>query len=58
MPTWNGFLNSDLVLAQLDLVGVANLLEVLEPGRAEMLVDLLLLIAGVQGPVSASPPLR
>ena len=40
----------DLVLAQLDLVGVANLLEVSEPGRAEMLVDLLL-IAGVQGPV-------
>ena len=40
----------DLALAQIDLVGVANLLEVLEPGRAEMLVDLLL-IAGVQGPV-------
>ena len=39
-----------LVLAQLDLVGIANLLEVLEPGRAEMLVDLFL-IAGVQGPV-------
>ena len=43
-------LDDDLVLAQLDLVGVANLLEVLEPGRAKMLVDLLL-IAGVQGPV-------
>ena len=43
-------LDGDLVLAQLDLVGVANLLEVLEPGRGEMLVDLLL-IAGVQGPV-------
>ena len=40
-------LDDDLVL---DLVSVANLLEVLEPGRAEMLVDLLL-IAGVQGPV-------
>ena len=43
-------LDGNLVLAQLDLVGVANLLEVFEPGRAEMLVDLLL-IAGVQGPV-------
>ena len=43
-------LDDDLVLAQLDLVGVANLLEVLEPDRGEMLVDLLL-IAGVQGPV-------
>ena len=41
-------LDDDLVLAQLDLVGVANLLKVLEPGRAEMLVDLFL-IAGVQG---------
>ena len=41
-------LDDDLVLSQLDLVGIANLLEVLEPGRAEMLVDLLL-IAGVQG---------
>ena len=41
-------LDDDLVLAQLDLVGVANLLKVLEPGRAEMLVDLLL-IEGVQG---------
>ena len=40
-------LDGKLVLAQLDLVGVANLLEVLEPGRAEMLVDLFL-IAGVQ----------
>ena len=38
--------DGDLVLAQLDLVGVANLLKVLEPGRAEMLVDLLF-IAGV-----------
>ena len=43
---WAG--DGDLVLAQLDLVGIANLLEVLEPGRAEMLVNLLL-IAGVQG---------
>ena len=42
--------DGELVLAQLDLVGVADLIEVLEPGRAEMLVDLLL-IAGVQGPV-------
>ena len=45
-----GVLDDDLVLAQLDLVGVADLLEVFEPDRAEMLVDLLL-IAGVQGPV-------
>ena len=43
-------LDGKLVLAQLDLVGVANLLEVLEPGRAEMLVDLFL-IAGVQDPI-------
>ena len=42
--------DGDLVLAQLDLVGVANLLEALEPVRAQVLVDLLL-IAGVQGPV-------
>ena len=40
--------DGELVLAQLDLVGVADLIEVLEPGRAEMFVDLLL-IAGVQG---------
>ena len=45
---WAG--DGDLVLAQLDLLGIANLLEVCEPGRAEMLVDLLL-IAGVQSPV-------
>ena len=42
--------DSELALAQLDLVGVADLLEVFEPGRAEMLVDLVL-IAGVEGPV-------
>ena len=35
-------------MAQLDLVGVANLLEVFEPGRAEMFVHLVL-IFGVQG---------
>ena len=40
--------DGDLVLAQLDLVGVADLLEVFESGRAEMFVDLGL-IAGVQG---------
>ena len=40
--------DGDLVLAQLDLVGVANLLEVSEPGRAQMLVHLFL-VAGVQG---------
>ena len=43
---WAG--DGDLVLAQLDLVGVANLLEVCEPGRAQVLVDLFL-IAGVKG---------
>ena len=43
-----GASDGDLVLAQLDPVGVADLIEVLEPGRAQMLVDLLL-IAGVQG---------
>ena len=42
--------DGDLVLAQLDLVGAADLLEVLEPGRAQMLVHLFL-VAGVQGPV-------
>ena len=36
-------LDDELVLAQLDLVGVANLLKVFEPDRAEMLVDLLLI---------------
>ena len=35
---WAG--DGDLVLAQLDLVGTTDLLEVLEPGRAEMLVNL------------------
>ena len=45
-----GVLDDDLVLAQLDLVGVADLLEVFEPDRAQVLVDLFL-IAGVQGPV-------
>ena len=43
-----GVLDDDLVLAQLDLVGTADLLDVFEPGRAQMLVDLCL-IAGVQG---------
>ena len=43
---WAG--DGDLVLAQLDLVGGADLLEVLEPGRAQMLVNLFL-VAGVQG---------
>ena len=40
--------DGDLALAQLDLVGAADLLEVFEPGRAQMLVNLFL-IAGVQG---------
>ena len=42
--------DGELVLAQRDLVRTADLLEVFEPGRAQMLVELLL-IAGVQGPV-------
>ena len=33
----------ELLLAQLDLVRVSNLFEVIEPGRAKMLVDLVLI---------------
>ena len=40
--------DGELALAKLDLVCVADLLEILEPGRAEMFVHLVL-IAGVQG---------
>ena len=40
--------DGDLALAQLDLVCGADLLEGLEPGRAETLVDLLL-VTGVDG---------
>ena len=47
-----GVFDGELVLAQLDLVGITDLLEVFEPGRAEMFVHLVL-IAGVQGPVLA-----
>ena len=43
---WTG--DVDLALAQLDLVCATDLLEVFEPGRAEMFVHLVL-IAGVQG---------
>ena len=43
---WTG--DVDLALAQLDLVCTTDLLEVFEPSRAEMFVDLVL-IAGVQG---------
>ena len=45
-----GVFDGELVLAQLDLVGVTDLLEVFKPGRAELFVHLVL-IAGVQGPV-------
>ena len=45
-----GAADGELVLAQLDLVGAADLLEVFEPGRAEMLVHLCL-VAGVEGSV-------
>ena len=47
-PHLEGVFDVELVLAQLDLVGVTDLLEVFEPSRAEMFVDLVL-IAGVQG---------
>ena len=45
-----GAADGELVLAQLDLVGAADLLEVFEPDRAEMLVHLVL-VAGVEGSV-------
>ena len=40
--------DGELALAQLDLVRITDLLEIFEPGRAEMFVHLVL-IAGVQG---------
>ena len=49
-----GVFDGELVLAKLDLVCVADLLEVVEPGRAKVFVNLGL-IAGVQGFV---PPLH
>ena len=49
-PHLKGVADGELVLAQLDLVGAADLLEVGEPGRAEMLVHLVL-VAGVEGSV-------
>ena len=45
-----GVLDGELVLPQLDLVGVTDLLEVLEPGRTELFVYLVF-IAGVEGSV-------
>ena len=45
-----GALDGELALAQLDLVGVADFLEVGEPDRAEMFVHLFL-VAGVEGSV-------
>ena len=45
-----GAIDGELALAQLDLVGGADLLEVGEPDRAEMFVHLVL-IAGVEGSV-------
>ena len=38
-----GAFYGELLLAQLDLVRVSNLFEVIEPGRAKMLVDLVLI---------------
>ena len=49
-PHLEGVFDGELVLAQLDLVGATDLLEVFEPGRAKMFVHLVL-NAGVQGPV-------
>ena len=49
-PHLEGSADGELVLAQLDLVGAADLLEVGEPGRAEMFVHLVL-VAGVEGSV-------
>ena len=49
-PHLEGSVNGELALAQLNLVGTTDLLEVFEPDRAEMFVHLVL-IAGVQGPV-------
>ena len=45
-----GAADGELALAQLDLVGVADFLEVGEPDRAEMFVHLVL-VAGVEGSV-------
>ena len=45
-----GAVDGELALAQLNLVGTTDLLEVFEPDRAEMFVHHVL-IAGVQGPV-------
>ena len=49
-PHLKGTADGELVLAQLDLVGAADLLEVGKPDRAEMFVHLVL-IAGVEGSV-------
>ena len=51
-PHLEGAVNYELALAKLDLVGVTYLLEVGEPGRAEMFVHLFL-ISGVQGFVAS-----
>ena len=47
-PHLEGAVDYELALAKLDLIRVTDLLEVGEPGRAEMFVHLFL-IAGVQG---------
>ena len=49
-PHLEGAVDGELALAQLNLVGATDLLEVFEPDRAEMFVHHVL-IAGVQGPV-------
>ena len=51
-----GAVDHDLALAHLDLVRVTDLLEVVEPGRAKMFVDLIL-VPRVQGALLPLHPL-
>ena len=52
-----GAVDDDLALAHFDLVRVTDLLEVIEPGRAKMFVDLIL-IPCVQGALLPLHPPR
>ena len=51
-----GAVDDDLALAHLDLVRITDLLEVIEPGRAKMFVDLIL-VPRVQGALLLLHPL-
>ena len=51
-----GAVDDDLALAHLDLVRVTDLLEIIEPGRAKMFVDLIL-VPRVQGALLPLHPL-